>query len=288
MFSGGTPAIWPRLRKPSAYWLLPLPALALMAVFYLAPLANVFWISVSEPSLGLGNYQLLFSSPSIQRVISTTFRISLITTAISVVLAYILAYAIRSASARRRRLMLALIILPFWISVLVRAFAWVTLLGRQGVVNGLLAGMGITAHPLEMMYNEFGVDIGMVHYMVPVAALTLYSNMLGIDQRLVTAARGLGASRIQAFARIYLPMSLPGVVAAATLVFVFSTGFFVTPALLGGGKTLMAAEYISVQVTETLRWGEACMLASSLLLGILILVKMLSRLFDVRRFFGAA
>ena len=101
----------------------------------------------------------------------------------------------------------------------------------------------------------------MVHYMVPIATITLYANMLGIDQHLVGAARGLGASRLQSFVRIYLPLSLPGVFASATLVFVFSMGFFVTPALLGGGKTLMAAEYISEQVNETLRWGEACMLA---------------------------
>ena len=155
-------------------------------------------------------------------------------------------------------------------------------------MNGLLMATGVTAHPLEMMYNEFGVEVGMVHYMVPIATITLYANMLGIDQHLVGAARGLGASRLQSFVRVYLPLSQPGVLAAATLVFVFSTGFFVTPALLGGGKTLMAAEDISEQVNETLRWGEACMLAVSLVVAILILLKTLASLFEIRSLIGGA
>jgi putative spermidine/putrescine transport system permease protein len=126
----------------------------------------------------------------------------------------------------------------------------------------------------------------MVHYMVPIATLTLYANMLGIDKQALAAARGLGATRYQVFLRIFLPLSLPGVLAASVLVFVFSTGFFVTPALLGGGKTLMVAEYISVMVNETLRWGIATMLASTLLLMILVMMAALSRTFNLRRLFG--
>ena len=114
------------------YGLLMLPALLLITIFYLAPLVKIFWISISEPTLGLANYRLLFSSGSIEHVIGTTFRISFTTTAISVLLGYIVAYRIRNAAPRGRRVMLAFVILPFWISVLVRAFAWVTLLGRQG------------------------------------------------------------------------------------------------------------------------------------------------------------
>jgi putative spermidine/putrescine transport system permease protein len=128
----------------------------------------------------------------------------------------------------------------------------------------------------------------MVHYMVPVATLTLYANMLGINQQVLAAARSLGATRFQTFLRVFLPLSLPGVIAASVLVFVFSTGFFVTPALLGGGKTLMAAEYITVMVNETLRWGIATMLASSLLIVILLAMAALSRIFNLQKLFGAA
>jgi putative spermidine/putrescine transport system permease protein len=147
--------------------------------------------------------------------------------------------------------------------------------------------MGLITQPLELLYNEIGVVIGMVHYMVPLAVLTLYGQMSGIDRRLVPAARGLGAGATAAFLRIYLPMSLPGIVAAAILVFVFSLGFYITPALLGGGKTLMAAEYISLMVKETLNWGLGTALASTLMLIVFALIAVLSRVVDLRQIFGS-
>jgi putative spermidine/putrescine transport system permease protein len=128
----------------------------------------------------------------------------------------------------------------------------------------------------------------MVHYMAPMAVLTLYVNMQGIDRRLVAAARGLGASRREAFLRVFLPLSLPGIVAAGILVFIFSLGFYITPAILGGGKTLMVAEYISVMITETLNWGTGTMMASTLMIAVLALLAILSRVVDLRRLFGAA
>lgn len=272
----------------SSNWWLVLPALLLMLVAYCVPLARVLWISFTEPRFGLGNYGLLFTNPAVGRVLLTTLRISLTTTVISVVIAYVIAHAITHASAAHRRAMLMFVLMPFWVSVLVRAFAWVTLLGREGVANKTLLALGLASQPLDMMYNELGVNIGMIHYMVPVATLTLYANMAGLDRRLVSAARGLGASPLQAFMRVFLPLSLPGVAAAAALVFVFSTGFFVTPALLGGGKTLMAAQFITVLVTETLQWGMATMLASTLLVVIFALLSALAAVFDLRRVFGAS
>jgi putative spermidine/putrescine transport system permease protein len=139
---------------------------------------------------------------------------------------------------------------------------------------------------LPLIRNELGVVIGMVHYMIPYAALPLYANMKGIDPRLVPAARGLGASPMQAFLKVFLPMSLPGLVSAAILTFIFSLGFYVTPALLGGGKTIMIAEYIAVQITETLNWGLGAMLATTLLLAIFALLAVLSFFLDLRKVFG--
>jgi putative spermidine/putrescine transport system permease protein len=242
---------------------------------------------VTEPQPGLENYQLLITNAGVRRALTTTLRISTITTLISVAAAYVVAYTLLHASAASRKIMMLLVILPFWISVLVRAFSWMVLLGRTGVINRVLLSMGLISAPLQLMYNEFGVDIGMVHYMIPVATLTLYSNMLGIDQQTIAAARSLGATRRQTFLRVFLPLSLPGVVAAAALTFVFSTGFYVTPALLGGGKTLMVAEYITVMINETLRWGVATMLASVLLLVILALMAALSRVVGLHRLFGS-
>ena len=276
------------MRRQSVAWLLIAPALLLLAVFYLAPLSQVLWISVTEPKPGLGNYALLIDNAGVKRVLWTTFRIGLVTTVISVVLAYIVAYAILHAAPRQRQVALLFVLLPFWISVLVRAFAWVALLRSGGIINTLLRGLGLIDQPLALIYNEIGVVIGMVHYMAPMAVVTLYTNMQGIDRRLVAAARGLGASRREAFLRVFLPLSLPGIVAAGILVFIFSLGFYITPAILGGGKTLMVAEYISVMITETLNWGTGTMMASTLMIAVLALLAILSRVVDLRRLFGAA
>ena len=264
-----------------------LPALALMLVFYVYPVAKVLWISVTDPAPGLGNYGLLFTSASVQRMIVTTARISCITTAITLVLAYCVAYGLVFASEAARRVMLIGILVPLWISVLVRAFAWVALLRREGVVNNALIGAGVIDAPLPLIWNELGIVIGMVHYMLPLGILPLYSAMRDIDLRCIAAARGLGGSPTQVFLRVFWPLSLPGVIGSGLLVFIFSLGFFVTPAILGGGRTLMAAEYINVQIHDLVRWGLGTMVASTLVIVVLALLLLLGRLVDVGRLFGS-
>lgn len=268
-------------------WLLIAPALLLVGVIYFLPLARVLAISVLEPEPGLGNYALLFTSPPIQRVLATTLRICVFTTAITLVLAYVVAYVLTHARPTAQRLMMLGVLLPLWMSVLVRAFAWVALLRRQGVVNNALIGLGVIDEPLSLMWNEIGVTIGMVHYMLPLGILPLWAAMRDIDGRVLAASRGLGASATQTFLRVFLPLSLPGVIGAGLLVFIFSLGFFITPAILGGGKTIMVAEYINVQIHESLRWGVGTMIASTLVAVIFGLMLALSRLVDLRSLFGA-
>ncbi|QXM25339.1 ABC transporter permease [Elioraea tepida] len=268
------------------WWLLILPALVLMLVFYVYPLAEVLWISVTEPEPGLGNYERLLTSPAVQRVWVTTLRICVITTVITLLCGYVVAYALASAPLRLQRWMFLFVLLPLWISVLVRAFAWVTLLRRQGLINEALLATGLIEEPLRLIWNEFGIAVGMIHYMIPYAVLPLYASMRDIDPRLVPAARGLGASRLEAFRRVFLPLTLPGIIAATVLVFIFSLGFYVTPAILGGGRTLMIAEYIKLQILDLIRWGLGTMMASTLLIAILLLLWLMSRLVDIRRVFG--
>ena len=268
-------------------WLLIAPALLLVGVIYFLPLARVLAISVMEPEPGLGNYALLFTSAPIQRVLGTTLRICVFTTSITLVLAYVVAYVLTHAKPTAQRLMMLGVLLPLWMSVLVRAFAWVTLLRRQGLVNNALIGMGAIDEPLALMWNEIGVTIGMVHYMLPLGILPLWAAMRDIDGRVLAASRGLGASATQTFVRVFLPLSLPGMIGAGLLVFIFSLGFFITPAILGGGKTIMVAEYINVQIHESLRWGVGTMIASTLVATIFILMFTLSRLVDLRSLFGA-
>jgi len=272
--------------KHRAYWLVVLPAVLMLVLLYFVPLGNVLLTSVTDPKPGLQNYELLFTSASVQRSLLTTVRIAAITTLFALLLGYGVAYAMRAASTRTQRLMLVLVLLPFWISVLVRSFAWIALLGTQGPVNSALIAWGLVDEPIAFVRNETGVLIGMIHVMVPYAVLTLYANMRGIDVGLVAAARSLGASRWQAFRMVFLPLTTPGLIGAGMLVFILSLGFYITPALLGGGKVLMIAEYVAVQINDTLRWGLGTMLAATLMIAVLGILWALSKVIDVKRLFG--
>jgi len=276
----------PGSSKHTAYWLVVLPALLMLVLLYFVPLGNVLLTSVTDPKPGLDNYGLLFTSASVQRSLLTTLRIAAITTVFALLLGYVVAYAMRAASTRTQRLMLVLVLLPFWISILVRSFAWIALLGTQGPVNSALVAWGLVDEPVSLVRNETGVLIGMIHVMVPYAVLTLYANMRGIDAGLVAAARSLGASRWQAFRLVFLPLTAPGLIGAGLLVFILSLGFYITPALLGGGKVLMIAEYVAVQINDTLRWGLGTMLAATLMISVLGTLWVLSRVIDVKRLFG--
>ena len=244
----------------------------LLAGVYLVPLAGVLALSVTDPEPGLGNYALLVENAGIARMLGNTARICAITTLLSLLLGYAVAYALVSARPGRQRLITACVLLPLWVSVLARAFAWVALLRREGVLNTWLLQAGIIGQPLPLIWNSFGVSVGMVHTMLPYAVLAMAAQMRGIDQGLLSAARGMGAGRTQAFLRVFLPLSLPGVGAAAVLVTIFSLGFYVTPVLLGGGRVLMVAEYVSLQVHELLAWGTGAMLAATLVAAIFALL----------------
>lgn len=277
-----------KLRRDGGWWALLLPAFLLLSVFYITPIVQVLAISFTEPEPGLGNYQRIATNLSVQRVIWTTLRICAITTALALMLGYGLAYAITLASEKARRWWLLCVLVPLWISVLVRAFAWVTLLRRQGLINQTLQGAGIIAEPLELVWNEFGIIVGMVHYMVPYAVLPMLAAMREIEPRLLAAARGLGASRGQVFRQVFFPLSAPGLVAAGVLVFIFSLGFYITPAILGGGRTLMVAEWISLQILDLIRWGLGTMMATLLVVTILVTLAVFSRVVNMRRLFGGA
>ena len=277
-----------RLGTTRTYWLMMLVPLVLLLVFYIYPILQVLWISFTEPEPGLGNYAILVDNEGVQRMLWRTTRICVVTTVLTMLIGYLIAYTMVHANRRHQQWMLFCVLLSFWISVLVRAFSWLTLLKRQGVINAVLMHLGIVEEPLTMVRNEFGVVVGIVHYMIPYAVLPLFANMQGIDTRLVPAARGLGATAFGAFRRVFLPLSLPGIVGAGILVFIFSLGFFVTPAILGGGKSTMISEYISVQISQTLRWGLGAMLASTMLVTVFLMVGLMSMFVSPRKLYGAS
>ena len=271
------------LTDKGRYWILILPALAIMLTFYIWPLVEIFGISFSEPRPGFENYVSMFDSRPIRTSFVITFRVAAITTIWCLVLGYIVSYAIYNTKPKYVGLMIALVLLPFWLSVLIRSFAWIVLLGRSGVVNDSLGAIGLIDQPLPLMHNEFGVILSMVHVMLPFAILPIMANMKGISRAYVDAARGLGASELRAFISVYFPQTLPGVLSAALLVFVLALGFYITPALLGGGRVLMISEYITYQIQELLNWGVGTSLSVALLLATAAVILAAGRFVNLRR-----
>jgi ABC-type spermidine/putrescine transport system permease subunit I len=221
--------------------------------------------------LTLKFYRRLFSEPEYLTVFSISFKIALITGAVSMVVSYPVAYLLVVAPPVVRSVMLTAILLPFWTNLLIRCYAWMLMLQTTGVINELLVRwLHVLTTPLSLVFNLTGVIIGMVHYLVPINILVLYSVMKGIDLRLLQAAKGLGANPVRAFIAVFMPLSMPGVRASAMLIFVISLGFFVTPALLGGRREITVAMLVSTYFSDVLNWGFGSALATVLLVLSLI------------------
>lgn len=255
--------------------LLALPAVVVLAVFFLVPAARLAWLSVSTPELGFGNYTGLASDGVVVTVVLRTLGMAAVVTVLCVLCAYPYAYLMTIVGTRWRAVLVALVLLPFWTSLMARTFAWVVLLQDSGPVNGLLSAIGLG--PVRLLGTTAGVSIAMAQVMLPFMVLPVYAAMRGIDRRLVDAAMGLGARPVVAFLRIYLPLSLRGVAAGATLVLVLSLGFYVTPALVGSPQQSMLAQLISVQVNQLVAFGAAGALAVTLLVVTLVLVAAVQR-----------
>lgn len=272
----------PRINEKVSYWMLVVPALAIMVVFYIVPVLGIWKIAFTEPSAGIENFSAMASSNAVKTSFVITFRVAAITTIGCLFLGYIVAYAISNYASKLTPLMVALVLLPFWVSVLIRSFSWIVLLGRSGIVNDTLRGAGIIDAPLRLMHNELGVLIAMIHVMLPFAILPMLTNMRGISGAYVLAARSLGAGEWTAFRQVYFPQTLPGVMSGALLVFVLSLGFFVTPALLGGGRVLMISEYITYQIQEFLNWGLGSALSVALLVATALVLLIAARFVNLR------
>ncbi len=216
------------------------PLLAFLALVYVIPFLGVAEWSVTLPKLGLGQYERLVADPLVLSVFLRTFRICAMVTSLSIAAAYAIVYVWVRGTRLQRRLTELCILVPFWISVLTRAFGWLALLSNRGLVNSWLQAAGLIDSPLPLARNEFCVILGMTHVLIPFAAFPLASAMRSVDERVLLAARGLGASRLRIFWSVFLPMTASGVIGAALIVFVFALGFFVTPAILGGGRSTIA------------------------------------------------
>ena len=247
------------------YLLMLLPALLVLAVLFAYPLIGILNRSVYKAGYTLDFYRQIFRVPVYLQVLWGTFRVSALVTLLCTALGYPLAYVLASCRPRTARLLTIIVILPFFTSIIVRTYAFMVLVGRNGIVNQYLMALGFTDTPLPLLYNQAGVVIGMSYVLLPYMVLTVYSVMQGIDPGLVRAAHSLGASRVQAFRRVFLPLSLPGIAGGTLLVFILSLGFFITPALMGGPSDMMIAMLIEREVEITLNWSFASALAVILL-----------------------
>lgn len=242
-----------------------LPLLLLMLALFILPILLMLARSVTQPEWTLEHYQDLIETSVYLRVLGRTLRIAMITTVVCALLGYPLAYWIRGLPPQRQVLAIALVVLPFWISILVRTYAWIVVLGNAGVVNRVLLDLGLVGAPVAFLYNELGVVIGTTNVLLPFLVLPLFAAMVRIDDRLLQAAESLGASRMTIFRRVFFPLSLPALAAGSILVFILTFGFFITPAILGGGRVPMVANALDLLINQFARWETAAALSSVML-----------------------
>lgn len=272
--------------SPAASLLMAAPFLLLLLVVFVLPLLLLLRESLLVPEPTLAHYARAFGEPVYLRVMGRTLRIALFVTVACLLLAYPLAWTM----ARSRGLVLALlaaaVLLPLWTSVLVRTYAWMVLLQRNGVVNQALGGLGLVDQPVRLLYTEAAVVLAMAHVLLPFMVLPIYSALKGIPDDYARAAQVLGASGWSTFREVVWPLSLPGVTSGCLMVFLLALGFFVTPALIGGPQQMMIATLVSQQVREMLDWPFAGALVGVLLVFVLALTVAFRRAVRLDRFVG--
>jgi putative spermidine/putrescine transport system permease protein/spermidine/putrescine transport system permease protein len=267
---------------------LSAPALLLVVITMVVPVAWLFWLSflADDGTLSLEHYRRMVEQPSYRRIFVATFEVSLLTTAICIVVGYPLAYVLSQLPRRVANLCMIAVLLPFWTSLLVRTYAWLVLLQRQGLINSWGIKLGLWDEPLALVHNLNGTLIGMVHIMLPFLILPLYGTMRTIDGDLLKAASNLGASPARTFWFVFFPLSLPGLLAGALIVFILCLGFYVTPAILGGGKVILVSNRIANDIELFFNWGAASALGVVLLVLTLVFIYMAGRVVGFDRIIG--
>lgn len=263
-------------RRETALFLLAVPALLLLGIIFAWPVLRLLAMSVEDGTLA--NFEKATLDELYVYVLYDSVKIAAMVMAICLVVAYPVAFWLSRAGRWGVALGMFALLLPFWTSVLVRTYAWLVLLGRNGVVNRWLRDAGLIEAPLPLLHNTSGVLIGMVHVLLPYMVFPIYASLLRIDPDLSRAAEGLGAPAWRSFLRVTFPLSMPGVSAGCALVFVLSLGFFITPALLGGGRVIMVSMLIEQQVREFLDWPFAAALSTVLLVATLAIYALIGRI----------
>jgi ABC-type spermidine/putrescine transport system permease subunit I len=258
-----------------------------LVVFYLDPLVKLFPESLLlEGQFSWEHYDHFFREPLYGRILIRTIKIGVYVTILCFLIGYPVAYFLAGLKSQRIcNLFMICVLLPFFTSILVRSYAWIVLFQTKGIINSFLLSMGLIEKPMTLLYNEFAVLVGMVHIMLPFMVLPIFSVLKNIDPNFIRAARNLGANAIKAFALITFPLSLPGVGAGVMFTFILSLGFFITPALLGGPKTLMISTLIEQQINRLINWDFAGAISVILLVTTIILVIVFDKIVGLDRIY---
>lgn len=256
------------------------PAVLLVLIILVIPVGWLFYVSFigADGTFSMENYERMIKRKSYARIFRTTFEVSLLTTGLCILIGYPLAYFMSQLPNRVANLCLITVLLPFWTSLLVRTYAWLVLLQKNGLVNNWAISLGLWDEPIKIVHNLNGTLIGMVHIMLPFLVLPTYGAMKAIDRDYLKAAANMGASPARAFWTVFFPLSTPGLFAGALMVFVLCLGFFVTPAVLGGGKVIMVSMKIVSNIELFVNWGAASAL------GVVLLVLTVAVLWVASRF----
>jgi putative spermidine/putrescine transport system permease protein len=271
------PNLWP--------WILLAPLAVYLTIFFLVPLADVAWMSVTEPQRTIANYVKIFTGSLYQRVFINTFLTALLVTLCCLVVGFVVAYLMTRTSPRTAMLILLLVTMSFWTSFLVRTYAWMVILGNKGPLRWLIAAAGMTDPP-EMLFTRVASTLAMVHILAPYMIMSVYSVMRKIDPAIVRSAESLGARGFSLLRHVYFPLSAPGMANGCVLVFTLCLGFYVTPVLVGSPREQMIAGLIGNQVSEFLAFGPGSAMAMVLLVVTLAILAAYHRRFGLDKLWG--
>lgn len=262
--------------KKSMKYLLLVPGIVMLVVFLVMPLLSIIMPTVFDQGFTLKAYVEFFKDPYYMQIFGRTLRISLISAIVCMILGIPTAYFISRCNQKWRSLLMAISIFPMLTNSVVRAFAWINILGKNGVVNSILIGLKIIDEPLTLLYTEFSVLIGTIYLFLPLMIITLVGVMENIDNDMMEAAESLGANRFKAFVKVVLPLSIPGIIVGSVLVFTGALSAYTTPSLLGGPKNLVLATFINQKASVLGDWTGASVIAMVMIITTIIVMKVLN------------
>ncbi|MVA23871.1 ABC transporter permease [Agrobacterium vitis] len=278
-----------RAKEGGRFPLFLIPVLIFYALFFGYPLLRIFWQSVHDDNgFTLVGFQMFLEEPAYWMVLAYTAFLGLITLVITLICGYAVAYWLVTMNRSWAVLLMAFVLIPFWSSGLVRTYAWMVILGRQGILNNALLNFGLIDTPLAFIGTNTAVIFALSYYLLPYMILSIYSVMNGIDRNLLLAAQNLGASPSAAFRHVFLPLTRPGVLAGCYMVFMLGIGMYITPAMLGGPSQTTLPLMIAIQINEAMDWTFAASLSVILLLVTGSMQLMANRFLDFERLWGGA